>query len=95
MLALLAIGEDKHLHSIFRITTYMTCNCTLILGDVTPYHRYISAIDGVVEELLCQVCVGALILSYNEQSRCILVDTKHQASPGVPLAKHLQILEVV
>ena len=95
VLTLLAIGEYIHLHSILGVTTDMTDDSTLILSEITPHQSHIAAIDGVVEELLCQVGVSLLVLGYDQQTRGILVDTVHKTCAGITLAEHLEVLEVV
>ena len=95
VLTIRAIGKDIHLQPILGATADISCNSALVLGDIAPYECHIAAIDGVVEKLLGKRGVSPLILGYNQQSRCILVDTMHQSRTGVALGEHRQILKVV
>ena len=95
MLAIRAIGKDIHLQPILRATTNVSRDGTLILLQITPHKGYITAMDGVVEELLGKACVGTLVFGHNQQSRGILIYAVDQTRTHIALLKHGQILQVV
>ena len=60
--------EDLHAETVLGITTDIALDASLILHDITPYQRIVTAMGSLVEELLAQCRLGSRSLGYYEQS---------------------------
>ncbi len=94
MLALRAVGKDPHLQPVLGVAAYVARDRTLVLLDIAPHQRHVTAVDRMVEKLLCQRDVRPLVLGHDKQTRRILVDTMHQSGAHVALTEHRQMLQV-
>ena len=72
--------EDLHTETVLRVTSDITLDASLILHDITPYQRIVTAMGSLVEELLAQCRLGSRSLGYYEQSAGILVDARPPSS---------------
>ena len=70
--------EDLHAETVLGITTDIALDASLILHDITPYQRIVTAMGCLVEELLAQCRLGSRSLGYHEQSARILIDAMDQ-----------------
>ena len=70
---------DIHLQSVFCMSAYIARYGSLVVGKGAPDKCIVLASAGMVEELLCQMCLGVGSLGNDQQPACILVDAMHQA----------------
>ena len=78
MLSMIAFREYLEAHAVVRISSDISSDRTFVFLEVAPDDGDISPFDRMHEELLCQIQLGLIVLSHNEQTRSILIDSMHQ-----------------
>ena len=87
MLPLFWVRHDRHLHSVFRITSDVSCYRTLILFYDTPHQCVVFTFRRFIVELHSEACLCIRSFCNNKQPRSILVYTVNQS--------HLWVVRVV
>ena len=49
--AVIAVGKDGHLQSVFETSPYVSFDCTAFFVELSPYNRYILSVGCLIEEL--------------------------------------------
>ena len=80
MLSMVPVREHLEAHPVIRVAADVSDNGPLIILEIAPYDSHVATLDGMHEKLLCEIELSLIILRYNEQSRCILIDSMNQHS---------------
>ena len=74
----LVIGQNGHLHTVFRITPHITDDCTFVLFHISPDEGTVTAFGGFIEELQTEIGLGIRCFGNHQQTGRIFVDTVHK-----------------
>ena len=83
MLALVALGEYRHLQAVAQAAPYVALDGAVHLFHGSPHHRYVLPLRGLVEELQSQRCLGVRSLGNDEETAGVFVDAVHQSHAWV------------
>ena len=87
MLSLIRVSHYSHLHSVFRITSYVARYCSFVLFHYSPHQCVVFTFCGLIVELHSKTGLRIRCFGYNQQSGRILVYSMHQS--------HLRIVRIV
>lgn len=73
MLSLVTLRENHEAHPVIRVAAYITIYGTLIVGNIAPDYRLVTALDRMNEELTGEIELGLVILGDYEQTAGIHV----------------------
>ena len=85
---------DSHLQTVFRVPAYVARDGTRIVSKWSPNKGIVLASASVVEELLCQVCLGICGLGHDQQPAGILVNAVYKSNGRVIGVKVFVVAQV-
>ena len=78
-LSLVAFWENRHLHTVTRVTAYIAFYPSFVFTHDPPHQGPIFPLGCLMEELHTEVCFRFRLFGDNQQAGCIFIDTMDES----------------